>query len=138
MRYRKKAVRTAVVAVVKNGDGNILLTKRAIPPYLGKWVMPGGKIDLGEPITAALKREVMEEVGLDVHVEGLIDIFEIIPSNEHSEHYVILYYLVSPKSWELAPNEGEISEIVWADQDTMDRLDIPDGTRHILSKVFGA
>jgi 8-oxo-dGTP diphosphatase len=136
MRYRKKAVRTAVVAVVKNNHGNVLLTKRAIPPYLGKWVMPGGKIDPGEPITAALKREVMEEVGLEVHVEGLIDIYEIVPSNEHREHYVILYYLASPKSGDLVPNEGEISEVVWADREALDRMDISNGTRHILSKVF--
>ena len=136
MRYRKKAVRTAVVAVVKNENGGILLTKRAIPPYLGKWVMPGGKIDLGEPITAALKREVMEEVGLDVHVEGLIDYYEIVPSNEHREHYVILYYLASHKSGDLTPNKGEISEVVWADQEAVKHMDIPNGTRHILSKVF--
>jgi len=136
MRYRKKAVRTAVVAVVKNNHGNVLLTKRAIPPYLGKWVMPGGKIDPGEPITAALKREVMEEVGLEVHVEGLIDIYEIVPSNEHREHYVILYYLASPKSGDLVPNEGEISEVVWADREAVDRMDISNGTKHILSKVF--
>jgi len=138
MRYRKKAVRTAVVAVVKNDDGNVLLTKRAIPPYLGKWVMPGGKIDLGEPITAALKREVREEVGLEVHVEGLIDIYEIVPSDEHREHYVILYYLASHKSGDLAPNAGEISEVVWANQEAASRMDIPDGTRYILTKVFAA
>jgi 8-oxo-dGTP diphosphatase len=137
MRYRKKAVRTAVVAVVKNSDGHILLTKRAIPPYLGKWVMPGGKIDLGEPITAALKREVMEEVGLDVHVEGLIDIYEIVPSDEHREHYVILYYLASPKSDDVVLNEGEISEVAWADRETVQNMDISNGTRHILAKVFG-
>ena len=138
MRYRKKAVRTAVVAVVKNQNGDVLLTKRAIPPYLGKWVMPGGKIDLGEPITAALKREVMEEVGLEVHVEGLIDFFEIIPSNEHREHYVILYYLAVAKNNELNPNEGEISDVIWANKEAAGSLDIPAGTKHILSKVFAS
>jgi 8-oxo-dGTP diphosphatase len=138
MRYKKKAVRTAVVAVVKNPDGKVLLTKRAIPPYLGKWVMPGGKVDLGEPITSALKREVREEVGLEVHVEGLIDIYEIVPSNEHAEHYVILYYLASPKSGDLTPNEGEVSEVIWADRKAVSRMVIPDGTRHILSKVFNS
>lgn len=137
MRYRKKAVRTAVVGVVKNEDGHVLLTKRAIPPYMGKWVMPGGKIDPGEPITAALKREVQEEVGLDVHVEGLVDIFEIVPSNEHREHYVILYYLATAREMDLVPNEQEISEVVWVDREKLEQLDISAGTRHILSKVFG-
>lgn len=136
MRYRKKRVRTAVVAVVRNEEGHILLTRRAIPPYRGRWVMPGGKIDPGEPITAALKREVSEEVGLDVHVEGLVDIFEVIPSDEHREHYVILYYLATPRGGKLVPNRGEILDVVWADRPRAEKLDITDGTRHILGKVF--
>jgi len=134
--YLKKAVITAVVAVVKDTDGRVLLTKRAIAPYLGKWVMPGGKIDRGELITAALKREVLEEVGLDIHVEGLVDIYEIIPTNEHSEHFVILYYLATPGTGDLALNNDEVADVVWADRDTVSTLDISDGTRHILSKVF--
>ena len=134
MKYRKKGVRTSVVAVIHNEKGEILLTKRAIPPYIGKWVMPGGKIEPGEPITAALKREVLEEVGLDVHVEGLVDIYEVTPSPEHSTHFVILYYLVSPKSGELAFNE-EISEVVWADEKVLSTLEITEGTRYILSKL---
>jgi 8-oxo-dGTP diphosphatase len=137
MRYRKRAVKTAVVAVVKNDDGRILLTKRAIEPWLGKWVMPGGKIDLGEPITAALIREVKEEVGLEVHVEGLVDVFEVTPSEEHGNHYVILYYLVSPKGGDLVFNE-EISEVIWADRETLLGLEITDGTKHILAKVMPA
>lgn len=137
MRYRKRAVKTAVVAVVKNDDGRILLTKRAIEPWLGKWVMPGGKIDLGEPITAALIREVREEVGIEVHVEGLVDVFEVTPSDEYGDHYVILYYLASPKSGDLVFNE-EISDVIWADWETLSDLEITDGTRHILSKVMPA
>jgi 8-oxo-dGTP diphosphatase len=135
MKYRKKAVRTAVVAIVRDDEGRILLTKRAIPPYLGKWVMPGGKIDPGEPITAALIREVKEEVGLDVHVERLVDIFEVTPSAEHRDHYVILYYLASPRGGRLVFNE-EISEVTWADRNTLSNLEITEGTRHILSKVL--
>ena len=138
MKYRKKRVTTAVVAVVRDGEGRVLLTKRAVPPYRDRWVMPGGKIDLGEPITMALKREVREEVGLDVHIEGLVDIFEIAPSEEHSTHYVILYYFATPRNSDLAPNPDEISAVVWADWNMADTLDLPNGTRHILTKVFGA
>lgn len=136
MKYLKKAVKTAVVAVVRDGEGRVLLTKRAIPPYLGKWVMPGGKIDRGELITAALKREVFEEVGLDIHIEGLVDIYEVVPTNEHSEHFVILYYLATPRNGDLTLNNNEIADAVWADRDKASNLDISNGTRHILSKVF--
>ncbi len=125
------------MAVIHNEKGEILLTKRAIPPYIGKWVMPGGKIEPGEPITAALKREVLEEVGLDVHVEGLVDIYEVTPSSEHSTHFVILYYLASPKSEELAFNE-EISEVVWADQKRLSTLEVTKGTQYILSKLLAS
>lgn len=136
MKFRKNKVRTAVVAVVRDGSSRVLLTKRAIPPYMGKWVMPGGKIDRGETITSALKREVIEEVGLDVHVEELVDIFEVAPTNEHSDHFVILYYFASPRSQKLLVNRDEVSETLWADLQTANSLDISNGTRHILSKVF--
>jgi len=137
MKYKKRAVKTAVVAVVRDESGRILLTKRAIEPWLGKWVMPGGKIDHGEPITAALIREVQEEVGLEVHVEGLIDVFEVTPSEGYGDHYVILYYLASPKGGDLVFND-EISEVIWADGRILSKLEITDGTRHILSKVLPA
>ena len=136
MRYRKKSVRASVVAVVKDSEGRVLLTRRAVPPYLGQWVMPGGKIDPGEPITAALKREVLEEVGIDVHVEGLVDVFEVVNSGEHDNHYVILYYLATAKGGTVLPNAREISEVLWVDRKSVEGLDIPDGTRHILSKIF--
>ena len=42
----------------------------------GQWVMPGGKIDHGESILAALHREVREEVGIEVHVQELIDVLD--------------------------------------------------------------
>jgi hypothetical protein len=52
-KFKKDYVVTSVVAVIINFAGEVLLTKRNIPPFLGQWVMPGGKIDLGEPIIQA-------------------------------------------------------------------------------------
>jgi hypothetical protein len=72
-----------------------------------------------------------------VHVEGLVDIYEITPSDEHLDHYVILYYLASPRGGDLVPN-AEISEVIWADSESLFRLEITDGTRHILSKVLAS
>ena len=74
-RYRKEHIVTSVVAVIIDEQERVLLTRRSIPPFKDMWVMPGGKIDLGEPIATALRREVDEEVGLEVEVGSLIDVF---------------------------------------------------------------
>lgn len=56
-------------------DGRIVLVRRGIPPSLGKWVFPGGYVDRGEPTDLAAVREVREECGLEVAVEGLVGVF---------------------------------------------------------------
>ncbi|HTN52926.1 MAG TPA: NUDIX domain-containing protein, partial [Anaeromyxobacter sp.] len=74
--YRKQHIVTSVVAVILDDRDRVLLTRRSVPPFLGLWVMPGGKIGLGEPMLSALHREVREEVGIDVTVGALVDVFE--------------------------------------------------------------
>ncbi len=54
--------RVSVKALVIDGQGRFLLQKEA----RGVWDLPGGGLDFGEELTAALRREVAEEVGLEV------------------------------------------------------------------------
>lgn len=136
MDYSKQHIKTSVVACVIDSDERVLLTRRCIPPFCEQWVMPGGKIDLGEPILAALHREVEEEVGIGIHIDGLIDVFEHLGVGEKSDHFVILYYRAAPLSLELTPNGEECTEAVWAPKERLTEFDVPPGTRHILSKVF--
>ena len=98
--------------------------------------MPGGKIDLGEPILEALKREVHEEVGLEVEVEGLIDVFEHLTPGEDNCHFVILYYRCRPLYCDVVHNEHEVAEASWVSCCDLDRYAIPAGARFILGKVF--
>ena len=55
--------------------GSILLNQRDIDPGIGKWGLPAGFVDLGERVEDAAIREVKEETGLDVCLEGLLGVY---------------------------------------------------------------
>lgn len=56
-----------VCAVIKNDENQVLLVQRShAMPHPGQWEFPGGKVEKGEKHTAALKREIREELGLEV------------------------------------------------------------------------
>lgn len=134
-RYQKEHIVTSVVAVIVDDEQRVLLTKRNIPPFQGLWVMPGGKIDLGEPILAALHREVLEEVGLEVEVEDLIDVFEHL-SPEATNHFIILYYLCRPMACIIRHNPFEVDEAQWVSKEELGNYPMPEGAKYILGKIF--
>lgn len=61
-----------VGAVVHDAAGRLLLVRRANPPAVGTWSLPGGRVEPGEDDDAAVRREVREETGLVVDVGGLV------------------------------------------------------------------
>ena len=67
--------KVAVGTIITTTDGHIVLVRRAIEPGYGLWVFPGGYVDRGETVTAAAVREAREEAGLDVRLDGLVNIY---------------------------------------------------------------
>src|SRR5687767_9776223 len=65
----------AVGTIIKVAGDRIVLVRRAIEPGYGRWVFPGGYVDRGEPLTIAAVREAREECGLDVRLDGLVNIY---------------------------------------------------------------
>jgi ADP-ribose pyrophosphatase YjhB (NUDIX family) len=64
---------TASALVVR--DGRVLLTRRAIEPRMGAWDTPGGFVEAGEDPVVAVRRELLEETGLEIEVERLLGIY---------------------------------------------------------------
>jgi ADP-ribose pyrophosphatase YjhB (NUDIX family) len=83
------------VGAVVVDEGRVLLVRRGTEPLRGQWSLPGGLLELGEPLSAGVVREVREETGLIIEPMELIELLDRI----HREgervryHYVIADYL---------------------------------------------
>jgi ADP-ribose pyrophosphatase YjhB (NUDIX family) len=61
--------------VVVEHEGRLLLIRRNHEPALGRWSFPSGFVDAGEVVEEAARREVREEAGVDVRLDGLLGVF---------------------------------------------------------------
>lgn len=67
--------KVAVGTIIRDDQGHVVLVKRAIEPGYGKWVFPGGYVDRGEEVLIAAVREAREECGLEIQIDGLMNVY---------------------------------------------------------------
>jgi 8-oxo-dGTP diphosphatase len=85
-----------VGAVVLNRDGRVLLARRAHEPLKGEWSLPGGAVEVGETLEAAVAREILEETGLAVMVGPVVEVLDRIERDDAGRvvyHFIIIDYL---------------------------------------------
>lgn len=87
------------VGAVVVESGGVVLIRRRYEPLAGHWSLPGGTLELGEPLEAGVAREILEETGLEVRVGPLIELFDRIILDDDSRvryHFVLADYLCWP------------------------------------------
>ncbi len=108
------AVGGIVIAPAEEGP-RVLLVKRARPPQQGRWSLPGGRVEPGERLVAAVARELREETGLEVEATRLVEVVEII---DPPHHYVVLDYACGLVGGELSAGD-DASEVAFVSVDDL-------------------
>ncbi|MAJ39728.1 MULTISPECIES: 8-oxo-dGTP diphosphatase MutT [unclassified Pseudoalteromonas] len=124
-----KIVNVAVGVIKKNNA--IFICKRADEQHQGGlWEFPGGKVEAGESVFAALKRELSEEVGITIHSSSQLMVIE----HDYGDKCVKLdIHVVSNFSGEAHGAEGQPSE--WAAINELSNYEFPAANAEIIEKI---
>jgi 8-oxo-dGTP diphosphatase len=118
-------------------DGRVLLIRRGKEPLRGRWVIPGGTVELGETLQDALVREVLEETAVTVRPREVVLVFDRIhrEGDTIAYHYVIVDYLCDYVSGE--PRAGsDAEEVALVARADLDRYDLPPQALDLVLDVF--
>jgi ADP-ribose pyrophosphatase YjhB (NUDIX family) len=118
-------------------DSNVLLVRRAGAPAKGLWTLPGGRVEVGETLVTAVKREVLEETALNIDVIGLAGYRESILAQavgDRGRHFVILPFAARWISGEVRLND-ELDDSRWMTIDAVAGLPTTEGLIDILRQA---
>lgn len=127
----------AVKALIKNEEGNFLAIKTDAPQSEPRWGLPGGKIEYGESPREALKREVREEVSLDIEIGEVIGVFDFF----YRQHQIVPAVFVCQGKGEVELQEGvdghqTIEDYEWLSIAEFEERDSLEGLKNIVTGYF--
>ncbi len=120
-------------ALIEKG-GKILLAKGTGDEL---WDLPGGRIHRGEKPDQALKREIKEEVGLDISVEGpfFVDLIATTKTNEE-RYFVAFRTRLINVDQEFTLDPSEAAEVLWITRGEVDTVPVYEVCRDALRAYF--
>jgi len=127
-----------IVSAIIEKNRKFLFGKKPqnIGPYPNTWHLLGGGIKQGESIIDAVKREVLEESGIEITDIEPISFDEDLEPNKHGikTHYVFLVFKTKYKSGELKPKD-DITELKWIDKTTLKSIELNRPTVKLFKKL---
>lgn len=134
--YPERPYVAVSAAVIR--DGQVLVVRRARSPAQGLFTLPGGAVELGETLAAAVVREVQEETGLVIEPVGLAGCREVITRDAEDRierHFVILAFAARWLAGEPTLNP-ELAEARWLAPAQLSALPTTEGLADIVAAAF--
>ena len=98
-------------------ERRVLLVRRSIQPCAGQWALPAGYQEIDEPAEEAARREIREECGLEVEIQGLHALLWI-PSPHRPANLAV--FRCTPTTFDLRPGP-DVEDAAWFDLDNLPR-----------------
>ena len=109
MSQLNRPITEVAAGILLDTEGRYLLGQRPdAKPYAGYWEVPGGKIEKGETVFEALKRELQEELGIDIQSSEELTVLE----HDYPHAYVRLHVSII-RSWIGIPKGCENQALSW-------------------------
>lgn len=124
-----------VGGILFNESREVLLIKRNQPPAQGLWSIPGGKLEAGESLVEACRREFHEETGLRVEVRHIA---AVVDRQLEGFHYVIIDFhvvLIDPTHCKPVA-QSDVLEAKWIPLDGLGQYDLVVGLAEIIGKAY--
>jgi 8-oxo-dGTP diphosphatase len=119
------------VGAVVVDAGRLLLVRRGRPPSAGLWSVPGGRVEHGETLAEAVRREVAEETGVAVEAGELVGFVERIDGARHQ----VIFDFRARASGARDPRPGDdAAEAAWVALDQVELLALVDGMAEFLRR----
>ena len=132
----KRGPSVAVRAIIPDGQGRILVLRRQGGSMAGgRWCLPGGKVDLGGTVEAAMRKEVREETGLMCDAIEFLFYQDSLPGPETPMHFVNLYFECRVAG--VVALNPESSAFRWIARDELDGLALAFGNDEGLQWYWG-
>lgn len=112
-----KAIQVVAAVICDHEKQKIFASRRGYGDFKGGWEFPGGKVEAGETLEEALKREIREELDTEIHVGELIDTVEY---DYPRFHLTMHCYWCTVASGELHLKEHDAAK--WLTRDTIDSV----------------
>ena len=119
-----------VVAAILQRDGACFATQRGYGEFEGMWEFPGGKIEPGESREVALKREIQEELGVDI----TIDEFLCTTNYDYPSFHLTMHcYICSIETGEIVLREHKSAQ--WLTTETLDSVEWLPADKEVIDKL---
>jgi 8-oxo-dGTP diphosphatase len=124
-----------VGGVLLNSHQQVLLIKRNQAPAKGLWSLPGGRLEPGESLVEACKREFHEETNLDVEVKHIV---AVVDRRLEGFHYVIIdYWVTLVDEHRCVPTaQSDVAEAKWINLDDLGLYDVVVGLTEIILSTY--